>query len=57
MYRAIILIKIIPFSKYDLSDTVGRQTVHFAQFNIDSYRIGPFAGLQGKTCEHDERSK
>lgn len=28
----------------------GQQAVHFAQFNVNSYRIRPFAGIKEETC-------
>lgn len=51
-YRAVILIKIIPFSKYGLSKNVTRMAdCTFCTIQVDSYRIGPFAGVQGETCD------
>lgn len=43
-------LEIIPSTWCEEKMWHGQQAVHFAQFNVNLYRIRPFAGIQGETC-------
>lgn len=43
-------LEIIPSTWCEEKMWHGQQAIHFAQFNVNLYRIRPFAGIQGETC-------